>query len=600
MGASPPGEFDVVRRCGSRLATAVSVPEVLGALALSVVEATGSPDCGVYLRDDRRVLTLQAAHGPQGPRHVNPEKPVEITIGWGVIGACAREAKPILVRDTDLDPRYAAGGQRRLSELAVPIIDGGGLIGVINCEHPEVGFFGEHHADILSALAAMAAGRVRGALKEQDLRRTLARLERTERELIVAAGQDELTGLQNRSSFEQEVRRSEEMGEGAMLALLDIDRFKTLNDTLGHRLGDDVIRAFAEVLREMTPPGGVAARIGGDEFAVLLTKPDLMTAHAWAESLRAAIKGGALGESGAGREVTLSIGVAPLGPGTWDHADEALYLAKESGRDRTEVYNPDDPRLAERSDAREWARRLARASGDGHLVLARQAVAPLGADEPPVGEFLLRYDDGRMITPDRFLPAAERFGLMRDLDRWVLDSACATLAQESDSRGCVNVSVPFALSGQFVAAVKAALKRTDVDPGRLTLEVTETAAIMDPGALAPALADLRAYGCRIAIDDFGSGWSSLDLVRALPVDILKIDGRWVTAAPGDELCCSVVRSVTEIAHLIDAKVVADWVERRETADFLTECGVDYAQGFLFGAPEVIGAPVISSGGLIRL
>ena len=600
----PPGAadgLDLVRRCARRLAEAGSVPEVLSAIAVTTAEALGHDECAIYVRDEERpVLVRRAGHGASGLTEIRVQAPSEVRIGKGIVGVCAETGEPLLVPETLREPRYIPGEQRRRSELAVPVIDGADVVGVIDSEHVEPGFFTEAHVDLLTAIAAMAAGRLRGALSQERLRATMVRLERTEQELLHVVGRDSLTGLQNRGAFEDVVRRREESGDGAVLALLDIDRFKTLNDTFGHSLGDDVIRAFAATLQGMTPAGGVAARIGGDEFAVLLPGADLMRALAWAESLRAAVKGGRLGEAGAGIEITLSAGLAPVRVGSWDHADEALYLAKESGRDRTEVYNPDDPRLAERSDAREWARRLARAAEEGHLVLARQPIIALGEEEPPVGEFLLRYNDGRMIMPGRFLPAAERFGLLRDLDRWVLDSACATLAAEHDTRGCVNVSVPFALSGHFVAAVKAALARSGLAPERLTLEVTETAAIIDPAGLAPALADLRALGCRIAIDDFGSGWSSLDLVRALPIDILKIDGRWVSAAPGDALCCSVVRSVTEIAHLIDARVVAEWVERQETLEFLRECGVDYGQGFLLGTPAVVGAPTTSSGGLLRL
>lgn len=431
---------------------------------------------------------------------------------------------------------------------------------------------------------------------------------------------DPLTGLANRTHLEERLRTARTRGQQVTLHFIDLDRFKDVNDQLGHAVGDEVLRQLAARLRALSADGELVARLAGDEFALLTVgAADGRRCREAAESIVAAAGepfGVEVDEADGGTRpetvvVGASVGVATAaGTGIrpevlLKHADLAMYRAKSRGRGRYELFDPemleDVEIAADRSTRRAVERRLREvlaplASGHGastELDVHYQPVVELPSGRVAGAEALIRWTDpvlGR-VAPDDFIPIAEASGLVVDLGRWVLRTACReavgwTRAGEAAAPWvAVNVSAVQLAQRGFVGDVTAALAETGLAPHRLHLEITETAGIADLAVTATRLARLRGLGVALSLDDFGTGHSSLTLLRALPVQQVKIDRSFVagvTERAGDAV---LVRLVVEAAHGLGMQVCAEGVERTEQAEQLVAMGCDLAQGWLFGRPE---------------
>ena len=415
-----------------------------------------------------------------------------------------------------------------------------------------------------------------------------------EHELSWQAHHDALTGLPNRELFLERLSGAIGQDRGRVAVLLvDLDDFKVVNDSLGHGAGDRLLSGVAERLCRVLRPDDVISRFGGDEFTVLLPgitseSYALQVAQRLAESLREPLV-----LDGERRYVTASVGVSFSGPGEDDpnallrDADAAMYRAKELGKSRCEVF--DDSMRQRALERLELESGLRHALDDGELRLVYQPLVTLADGRVAGVEALLRWDHPvfGIVAPLRFVSLAERNGLIIPIGAWVLQEACHQLAAWGDDAlgVSVNVSARQLGSTDLVDVVRAALEDSGIEPGRLCLEITETAMMADPGAIGETLSALKTLGVRLAVDDFGVGHASLRQLRALlPVDTLKIDKSFVDGITEDADDAAIVEGVVRLAHSLGLQAVAEGVETDEQVAMLRAFSCQTGQGYHFARP----------------
>jgi diguanylate cyclase (GGDEF)-like protein/PAS domain S-box-containing protein len=423
-----------------------------------------------------------------------------------------------------------------------------------------------------------------------------------EEKLSYQASYDALTGLVNRQHFE---RRAEtlisnrlESGTEHAICFMDLDQFKVVNDTCGHIAGDELLRRLADALQKIVRRSDILARLGGDEFAVLMEHCSLQQAQRAAEALRKQVENLQFVWEGQSFRIGVSIGLVAITDTTGDltellmQADAACYMAKELGRNRIHVYHPDDSELAQRQGEMQWVPRIARALDEDRFTLYAQPIVPLHDNVNRHYELLLRMvdDDGKIIPPGAYLPAAERYDLINKLDTWVVGNAFAFMSAQAGFMKNIHF-VSINLSGQsitninFLNTVVAKLEEFDIDPVQICFEITETAAISNLVAATKFISSLKALGCRFALDDFGSGLSSFGYLKSLPVDYLKIDGQFVKDIVANPIDYEMVKSINDIGHVMGMQTIAEFVENDEIKEQLITIGVDFAQGYGIGKPE---------------
>jgi diguanylate cyclase (GGDEF)-like protein/PAS domain S-box-containing protein len=426
---------------------------------------------------------------------------------------------------------------------------------------------------------------------------------RYEERLRYLADHDQLTGLFNRRRFEEELKREFARSgryqfSGAVISI-DLDNFKAVNDAAGHAAGDAVLLAVARAMTERFRRTDVLARIGGDEFAVLLANVDESAARAAAEDLLGTLRACRPVFGGKALKVHASIGVAMFDPddATADEmqifADLAMYAAKNTGGDRVTVFSTEEGRQARSIVRQPWSERIRDALDHDRFVLHLQPILDLSNGQISHGELLLRMRDrNKLVAPGSFLPTAERAGLIHEVDRWVVRRAISLLAGSAgpDVAGGVGIN----LSGASVTGdqhlldvIEGELKRTGLDPHRLIFEVTETAAIANMPEAMSFAQDLTRLGCNLALDDFGIGFSSFYYLKHLPVDYIKLDGEFIQNLPRSKVDEHVVKAVVDVARSLDIKTVAESVADEATIGLLRRHRVDYAQGFHIGRPVPI-------------
>lgn len=433
--------------------------------------------------------------------------------------------------------------------------------------------------------------------------------ERAQEEVLrELADHDPLTGLLNRRRLDEEVTaalaESARTGRPGALLLLDMDGFKLINDTLGHAAGDDLIRSSALVLRGLVRRTDTAARLGGDEFAVLLRDTALPQAIAVADAIAAGLHHRVTTPQGPA-PVSASLGIAPFGGEeglTCDEllarADAAMYDAKRAGGDRSAVYDPTSGTREGMSHRRHWTARLRDAVLDDRLALVAQPIVGLQdhADGRRWFELLLRYrePDGSLTGPGAFLPVAEETDLVIALDRWVLEQAMAAMDRIPDLRLAVNVSTRTFADPALPAHLRA-IGADRLPAGSLALELTETAALARTDAVERNARWIREQGMVLALDDFGSGFATFSHLRALPVDLLKIDGSFVARLPHSQTDQRIIESIVGLAEGLSLGVVAEHVESDDALAWLRRVGIGHGQGNLLGRPrpleDLLGAPV---------
>ncbi len=425
---------------------------------------------------------------------------------------------------------------------------------------------------------------------------------RFEGQLRHLADHDTLTGLFNRHRFESELQRvvdeSRRYGRRAGLLALDLDGFKLVNDRFGHQAGDELVRRLATLMRQSIRETDIVARIGGDEFAIILQQCTEAEAIAIAEKILHSIRRrGFMIDTEHQVSVTTSIGVTTFDDGLQltaselvVEADIAMYDAKAAGKDRYSVYDRALNRRAVVSARHSWLERLRTALDEEVFVLHAQPIVGICHDGFPRYELLLRLPDdhGDLIPPGSFLYNAERFDLMGEIDRWVLRRATELLHEHSAAGNDIALSVN--LSGrsmndlQLAADIAEMLAEHPIPEGRLIVEVTETAAIVNIERARDLARELRLLGCRFALDDFGAGFASFYYLKHLDFDYLKIDGEFIhklRTTPTDRL---VVSAIVDIARGLRTETVAEFVGDDATLELLRELGVGYGQGYHLGRP----------------
>lgn len=425
-----------------------------------------------------------------------------------------------------------------------------------------------------------------------------------ERKITWQASHDPLTGLPNRQEFERHLaillRSAKAKNTVHHVLYIDLDQFKVVNDTRGHVAGDELLKRVAAALQEHVRASDMLARLGGDEFGVLLDGCPQDKAVQIGEKLAEEVRGIRFSWEGKIFAATVSIGIAAVGPQTpsvqsaLSGADAACFLAKEKGRNQVRAYEEADAEFARRHGEMHVVSQITDALDNHRLVLFYQRIAPQrqngsGRDHREI-LVRIRGEDGEMISPGLFIPAAERFGLMPSIDEWVIRRALAAMAAahaagHDQETWAINVSGASLGNERFIAFVVAELKRLAAPPDSVCFEITETAAISDISHAMGFIRAVKSMGCRLALDDFGSGMSSFSYLKRLPVDYLKIDGAFVRDILTDRADLAVVESVNRIAHSLGLETVAEFVESEGAATLLRTLGVDYLQGYFIHRPE---------------
>jgi diguanylate cyclase (GGDEF)-like protein len=415
------------------------------------------------------------------------------------------------------------------------------------------------------------------------------------------ADHDPLTGLINRRRFEEELAReastAARYGGGLAALMLDIDNFKYVNDTFGHKAGDELIRSVATLLRERLRETDVLARLGGDEFAILLPHTDAGRAQSVADAVLEAVRHHRIATGAHRTSMTATIGVALLGdsdPGGEQmmvDADLAMYEGKEGGRDRI-AFCTDAGAQQKRLEARyTWVERIRRALEHDQFVLHTQPILDLVSGDVVQHELLLRMrgdDDDTLFSPGTFLPSAERHGLIQAIDRWVVHHAIELIAtHEREGRALrleVNLSGKSIGDRELIALIEHDLAASAIDPASLIFEITETSAIANMDAARKFVATITQLGCQFALDDFGTGFGSFYYLKNLPVSYLKIDGVFVTTLVDNETDQLMIQAIIQLARGMGIKTIAEFVDNGETQRLLADYGVDLAQGYHIGYP----------------
>jgi diguanylate cyclase (GGDEF)-like protein/PAS domain S-box-containing protein len=430
-------------------------------------------------------------------------------------------------------------------------------------------------------------------------------------QLSYQASHDALTDLPNRTEFERHLQEAllsaKDSNRQHVLCYLDLDQFKIVNDTCGHVAGDELLRQITGLLRSKVRDTDVLARLGGDEFGILLKYCHPQRAPSVAESFCRVVKDFRFLWGEHSFETGVSVGLVAITEDSQSvsevlsTADVACYAAKDKGRNQVHMYQPDDMELKQRRGEMQWVSRIRRAIDENRFCLYQQPIVPLNPDSglEMHRELLIRLmdEDGKLVPPMAFIPAAERYNLMPDIDRWVIRHGFQLLGAQCSS-DCewicaINLSGQSLCDDAFLDFIIRQFELSGVSPDRICFEITETAAVANLVRASNFINVLKQMGCRFALDDFGSGLSSFAYLKNLKVDYLKIDGSFVKDMMNDPIDRSLVEAINEIGHIIGIKTIAEFVENTDILEALRELGVDFAQGYGVAKPaplEEILAP----------
>ncbi len=430
------------------------------------------------------------------------------------------------------------------------------------------------------------------------------------RKLSYHASHDVLTGLVNRREFERRVERalksSESRETSYVVAHLDLDQFKIINDTCGHSAGDKLLEELGKLLKSKIRWRDTLARLGGDEFGILLESCTIEEAMTTADALREAIGEFRFQWDERSFRLTASVGIVPLTGGEAEDvasvlsaADSACAAAKDGGRNRVHGYHENDIDMMRRRREMQWAARINTALEEDRFELFRQTILPLqDTDQGAHYELLVRMRDenGALVSPELFIAAAERYGITPNIDRWVIRNALRWLVSEADERARLSLC-SINLSGQslgdekFLPFVIDQLQTSGISAEKICFEITETAAIASYSQANRFINALKELGCKFALDDFGTGLSSFGYLKHFPVDFLKIDGSFVKEILHDPIDREMVRSINEIGHLTGKQTIAEFAENPEIITMLRGMGIDYAQGYGVAEPQKLAEAI---------
>jgi diguanylate cyclase (GGDEF)-like protein len=437
----------------------------------------------------------------------------------------------------------------------------------------------------------------------QVIRRSMAK----DRKIAYQATHDSLTLLLNRPEFEKQVshaiKSAQQSDSTHALLYVDLDQFKVVNNTCGHAAGDELLREITMLLNRDIRKNDVMARLGGDEFGILLGNCSPGPATRIAEQVLDSLGGFRFTWNEKSYKVSASIGIVPITSGTSSSAqalsaaDRACYAAKDAGRNRFHLFTEEDSELKERHNEMHWVSYINSALEEKRLEIHCQPILPTNSNSGECNhyEILLRLKerDNQLVPPGNFLPAAEKYGLMNTLDHWVIRETFAYLRRYQDETGhqpgivCINLSGHSIGDARLLDFIIQELSRPPLQSKGICFEITETAAISNLSRAITFIERLKSFGCRFALDDFGSGLSSFSYLKKLPVDYLKIDGSFVRDMHRDPLDFAMVKSINEIGQTMGIITIAEFVEKSEILEKLRQIGVDFVQGYHMDRPAPI-------------
>lgn len=438
--------------------------------------------------------------------------------------------------------------------------------------------------------------------------RDITEIKRLSDTLNYQSSHDSLTGLSNREEFSYKlgeiIKNVRITGGSHSLIVMDVDRFKAVNDTCGAIAGDELLRQVASHIQTNIQRNDISARIGGDEFAIILMNCTTEDSSSVAGRLQGAVQRQRFIWQSVNFPVSLSIGVVPIDREGGDihailaAADDACHVSKEEGGSKTTVFQAQDSKFRKRRGDMEWIGKINRAIEENRFLLYQQPIVPLDRSSKNRDklEVLLRLvnEDGSIARPNDFIPAAERYNLMPQIDRWVVENSMRAFRLLQDQKSpladrmfSVNLSGPSLLDDSLVETILYFLNKYALAAKDFCFEITETAAIQNLSYATRFINRLKGEGFTFALDDFGAGFSSFGYLRNLPVDFVKIDGSFVQNIDESLVSYTMVDSINSIGHVMGLKTIAEFVKNEAIVTKLVELGVDYAQGYHFSEPKPI-------------
>jgi len=424
--------------------------------------------------------------------------------------------------------------------------------------------------------------------------------------LVYIDNHDKLTGLANRAHFDRKlsehVRDNRQENKGVVLHI-DIDKFQVINNSFGYAIGDKFLNIASMELRNFLPENTIVSRLGNDEFAILLPELSFYEAKSFAHEIRVLFQKIHIQELKKDNNITVSVGVVRLDSSIFDAAQvflslgQAVRLAKEKGRNRVQIYQSDDEQLVQHANEMEVLHDITQALKDNRFVLYRQKIKSLTNEKHSHFEILVRMisKDEKIIQPNDFIPAAEKYNQIKQIDYWVIENTFKLMSSEHDDNETIysiNISGLTIADRDIYDHVIVLFEQYKVSPERICFEVTETTAITHLKSALHFMNQMREFGCSFSLDDFGSGLSSFSYLQQLPVNIIKIDGVFVQNMDSNEVNRIFVENIKRTAAAMNKKVVAEFVENAEIEKMLMEIGVDYGQGFHIHKPELWSGPTL--------
>lgn len=425
------------------------------------------------------------------------------------------------------------------------------------------------------------------------------------RKLAYYASHDALTDTLNRREFERcldlALKSAAQNKVTHVLLYIDLDQFKIVNDTCGHRAGDHLLQRISDILAQNIRSGDVIARLGGDEFSILLHRCSMDQAKVIAEKLRRATHNARLTWEKQIFDIGISVGAVEIDKDTesvsaaMSAADMACYTAKDLGKDRVHVYEKTDAEMNSRRREMHWVNHLHQALKQNRLTLFQQEIMAVARNTDDIrrAEILLRLfaEDGQLVSARMFLPALERYGLINTIDRWVVKECFSTIANgegSNDTVYSINVSGPSLSQPDFLNYIETQFDAYSVKGSQICFEISETAAVSHFRSTRDFISELKDLGCSFALDDFGSGLSSFAYLKDLAIDYLKIDGTFIQNIVKDNVDRALVTAIKDVGHVMLIETIAEHVENQEIMDIVTDIGIDYAQGTFVGIPKPFG------------
>ncbi|TPH19330.1 putative bifunctional diguanylate cyclase/phosphodiesterase [Litorilituus lipolyticus] len=431
-------------------------------------------------------------------------------------------------------------------------------------------------------------------------KRGIQKHRRVKKELAYADSHDQLTGLANRNNFEQQVthfinNNSKTPNKSGVVLKIDLDKFQVINNSMGFTVGDKFLHQISLILQKNLPTGAVLSRLGNDEFAMLLPDLQFSEAENYANKIRCLLKDTHIEESSQSNNITASVGVVIIDNSIFDvqqvfsSLGQAISLAKEKGRDRVQVYQSSDEQLRKHAKEMEAVHELVDALKEQRLLLHRQEIKSMVGEYSKYFEVLVRMKNkqGDIVPPIEFIPAAEKYGMIVQLDYWVIEHTLKGMANEqAGNHYSINLSGITLANKELYQHVKGLFKTYKVEPSLVSFEITETSAITHLDSALYFINNMIAFGCSFALDDFGSGLSSFSYLQKLPIGTIKIDGAFVRDMDSNAINRTFVENIKRTASAMNKKVVAEFVENEHIEALLNEIGVEYVQGYYIHKPEL--------------